>query len=171
MIDTILSAIENDEEVDQQIDYPHSYAQLVKTVIPLTHRKILIYSEDFEHDIYDNEETRLLLSQFVRGSYHREVYILLVDTDKSVNHGHAIIELHRRLPSQIHIRQHVTEYDKILDNLFIGDDLGMLIKPSNENRKVYFKYKQRAHSNRYIQMFEHAWEHSAEIREFRLLSL
>lgn len=68
-------------------------------------RDIYIMTPDLEPARLNRADLALALSVFARSSRYTRVHILISSADRLVLGAHALLQLHRRMPSQIQIRQ------------------------------------------------------------------
>lgn len=153
------------------IEYPHPFVAWAKALAADASREICVLSPDLDHRAFDNREFADALSALARRSRQSRVRILVSDYRPMVQRGHRLLALARRLPSSIVLQQLDEHPDWKGETLVIKDRSGVLCKPAEADKAAFCEPDSRARTERYLELFEELWRHSAPHIEFRSVPL
>lgn len=145
-----------------------SYDALLK-LIQQARYSIDIFSHHFDGNLYNTPEMMASFKHFILDNRQAKLRLLLQDSSNLIRHGHQIIELRRRLTSQIHIHQATNDFDECSQTLILIDKSGFLLRPYSD------RYEGIASLNNPLKVktesifFEKAWETSHPSQEMRQL--
>ena len=146
---------ENDIQLDNADDTREAIIQLSSTAL----RSIKIFTPDFEHDLYDNDELRKALLQFTRGNRHAQIQILVSDLSKAIHYGHRLIRLAQQLTSVMQIKNTPEDYQDTNIGFILIDQTSFIFKAdASKQPAVQSECKNRA--NKLNEFFTPAWEHA-----------
>jgi predicted GNAT family N-acyltransferase len=152
------------------IDYPHPFADWAVALTADAAREICILSPNLDHRAFDNRELAEALSALARRSRQSRVRILVSDYRPLIQRSHRLLALARRLPSSILLQQLDEHPDWKGETLVIKDRSGVLCKPA-ESEAAFCEPDSRARAERYLDLFNELWRHSAPHIEFRSVPL
>ncbi|MCH9672146.1 MAG: hypothetical protein K0U93_11925 [Gammaproteobacteria bacterium] len=158
-------------EDDQVIALATSAENRCATLGMLAHatRSIDIVSRDFDRAILNDAQIEQALRDFVRNGTRPSVRVLVHDLEQAVRHGHALLELAKRLTSFISIRR-LGEPHKTYNEAFTVIDARAYIHRSHAARfeaKACFSDRKRARD--LTLAFDEMWQSSdseADARAF-----
>lgn len=153
------------------IDYPHPFAEWAIALTTDASREICILSPDLDHRAFDDRTLVDALSALARRSRQSRVRILVSDYRPMIQRGHRLLTLARRLPSSILLQQLNEHPDWKGETLVIKDRSGVLCKPAEADKAAFCEPDSRARAERYLDLFEELWRHSAPHIEFRSVPL
>lgn len=134
-------------------------------------RRVKIFTQELDHDLYDRAETSSLLLHACRKHKGCTVSILLKDANRAAKHGHRLVELQQRLPSNIELRSLPAEYKDKTDEYFIVDDMAMIKRFSIGYMRGHCEFRAIPDAVKYGKQFNDIWERSLPCQELRRLSL
>ncbi len=134
-------------------------------------RELRILTRDLESRIYDQPAFLDALKQLVLSSSQSRIRILLQDDQPAVKYGHRLIELARRLTSNIAIRVPTAEYRDYAANFLVADDSGYILREIATIYEATADYHAPLKAERLIAFFDSVWEHSLPDPELRRLHL
>lgn len=154
-----------------RLDGVEAFAHAQLLLIQQAKRGLFILTPDFEPERYNKPEFADALSAFVRRSRFTDARILVGDPAIAVRWGHHVVNLSRRLSSNLKIRQLHEEDTKAREAWMVADDIGMLRREGSEGFKGILSAKSIPHAQRARRHFLEMWERSTEVPDFRQLQL
>jgi hypothetical protein len=130
-----------------------------------------IYTPDMEPLIYDRPDFIRATSDLARRHKSTLIQILVLDANKIARQTHRLVELYRRLPSSIAIRQVHEDYLTQTDAFLIVDEVAMIRRRNAEQWKGFAEFKSIPLAQRNARLFVEMWERSSEAPALRRLSL
>lgn len=146
-------------------------AQTTLELVQQARKQLCILSYNLDHRIFDTEPMADALSQLARSSRYSEIKILVVDTSDIIQHGHRLLTLHRRLPSNLLMRRCTAQLHDIKHQLIIADQLGLINQSITEAEKVWANFNNRPVAENYSSIFDGFWQHAVIDNNLRQLSL
>lgn len=135
------------------------------------HKTLHIFTHDFDAPVYNNEEFVDAAKQLAIRVPHSHIYILIRDSSKVILHGHRMIELARRLGSNISIKKLAPQFDTHIEAFCIADETAMLRRPVADRYEGQVNFNDRQDCKLALRFFNSAWEHSSSDPELRRLHL
>lgn len=132
---------------------------------------IKIFTQELDHELYDNADFIRVASEIGRNRKHCEIQILIKDADKATKLGHRLVELHRRLPSSIHIRQLPRDYLEETDEFMLVDDIGLVKRYTIGYMQGCCEFKCIPEAQKKARFFNSVWQRSEPCQDLRRLSL
>lgn len=134
-------------------------------------RSLLLHTHDLEPLIFDQPLFLESVQAMVRVHNNSCLYILLQDGRSTVQNGHRLIELSRRLSSRIQIRQPQSECRDFARTFLLADNSGYLQRPLYSRYEGTASFNNPGTNRRLQQYFMRVWEHSEPDTELRRLHL
>ena len=134
-------------------------------------RSLCLYSLDLEPWLYHHSSMQAACTEFLLANPRNQLRILLRDTSLAVKHGHRLLTLARRLPSNCQIRKLHPDYPSEELNFLLADDCALLLRPEPSQYAGYACYQDPANARLRRAQFEQAWSTSisdADLRSFLL---
>jgi len=160
----------NDEFISG-VEYPHPFDELAAELCTGASRYVCILSPALDHEAFDNEPLAKALSALARDSRQTQVRILISDARKLVGRGHRLLQLARRLPSNVLIQRLAEHPDWNGETIVIRDRDGVLYKPGGSDHEGFYEPDSRASTRKHLELFEELWRHSVQDAELRSLSM
>lgn len=134
-------------------------------------RSLCIYSDDLEPWLYHHSSVQEACTRFLLASPRNQLRILLRDASRAVKEGHRLLNLSRRLSSNLHIRKLHPDYPSEELAFLLADDRGLLLLPEPGQISGYALYQDAARVRQRQTQFDQAWDTSitdADLRSFLL---
>ncbi len=126
------------------------------------HYSIDIFSQDMDAEIYNNKYFEQAIFNLAKKHPNTKIRILTQDSKKAVSSGHRLIKLAQNITSSVFINNPSREYKSERNAFLIVDRLGLLHRPSanNRNYKASLNFMAPQHAEKLLDYFNEAWEHS-----------
>ena len=147
------------------------FRQAINRMALQTIRSAKIFSQELDHELYDQVDFIKIASEICRQRKQCNIYILLKNPDKCVRFGHRLVELQKRVPSSIEIRGVPEEYDQMNDEFMVVDDIGMVKRFALGYMRGHCEFRSVPDAVKNGRLFNEIWERSEPCQELRRLSL
>jgi hypothetical protein len=144
---------------------------VAQTFVQQAHRELLLYTDDLEPDIFDQQLFLDAASDLVRQHQDARVWVLLEDSRKTVQHGHRLIELSRRLSSQIQLRRPPVQYRDHGMTFLLCDRTGYFYRPLASRYQGTCNFNNPGQTAVHRKRFMEIWDQSQADGETRRLYL
>lgn len=134
-------------------------------------QSIQLLSPMMDHKLFDRPELYQAFSALARRNKYTRIEILLYDSHRVVKHGHALLEIARRLPSSIGIRIVHPELRHLNHEYLLADDSGVIYRQDYENYEGYANFRDVTECNRLKRQFRAAWESGLQDPNLRQLKI
>jgi predicted GNAT family N-acyltransferase len=134
-------------------------------------RQLRLLSSDLDPELYDSPEFAAALTQLARSSRVAEIRILVLEVRPIVQRGHALLELQRRLSSNVHMRRADCAPTDIRENYLVADQRGVLCYALREPELAWADYNNQPLATDYAAQFDELWGRAIDDPELRLLHL
>jgi len=134
-------------------------------------RELLLHTEAMEPEIFDQQAFLDAVSSLVRKHQNAHVWILVEDGHKAVQHGHRLIELSRRLGTNIQIRRPPVQYRNYGKTFLLCDGVGYLYRPLARRYEGVANFNDPGQTTVLKKYFMEVWEQSQAEGEMRRLHL
>ncbi len=128
-----------------------------------------ILSQDFDPDVYDNQEFFDVVEDLALLSRHSRIRILLHNTKKVSQRGHLIFYLSKRLVGLIQFRSIAELHMSIPDTFMLVDGIGIMHRPHTDTLAATVNFKDRQKTKKLLQLFNNIWEDSEPDPESRYI--
>lgn len=122
-------------------------------------RRIELLSVDLQPEIYDRQsfaEALRYLALELRGRL--PVRILVIDPEPSLRRGHRVIELARKLTSDIQIRLVPKDWAEHSDQFLLCDQAGLLLIRHQDPNRTLVDFNSPAETRRLRGLFDQIWD-------------
>lgn len=153
------------------LDTPSEQIACICAMAEQSVRHLRIYTPNLESELYDNREFADAVSALARSSRFAEIRILIEDTRLIIARGHALLELHRRLPSSVTIRKLTMDIHSLEQPFLIADQAGVLLRPDDGEGPSFANFCDRVKAKSLIEMFDPLWDRCYPDPELRSLSM
>lgn len=143
----------------------------IDCMAPQAKRQIKIFTQELEHDFYDRAEFLDALSPLFKDHRGFSISIILKDTNKAAKLGHRLVELQKRLPTRCEIRSLPREYEDMMDEYMIVDDMGMVKRFALGTMRGHCEFRSVPDAVKYGRQFDEVWGRSMPCTELRRLTL
>ena len=140
-------------------------------LIQQAQRNLCLYSDDLEPWLYNHSSLQQACTRFLLGSQRARLRILLRDPTRAIKEGHRLLDLSRRLSSNLQIRKLNPDYPSEELAFLIADDRGLLLRPELAQHAGYALYDDAARVRQRQAQFDQAWDTSIndpDLRSFLL---
>ncbi len=134
-------------------------------------RNLCIYTPDLERWLYHHSSVQDACTQFLLANPKNRLRILLNDPSSAVKEGHRLLQLSRRLPSNLHIRKLNPSYTNDEIAYLLADTGGLLMRPKLEQLAGYALYNDPGQVRVMQNKFDQAWDVSVSDLDLRSLLL
>ena len=134
-------------------------------------RELLLYTEDVEAVIFDQQPFLDAVSSLVRQHQDAHVWVLVENSRKTLQQGHRLIELSRRLSSRIQFRRPPPQYRNYGKTFLLCDDTGYIYRPLASRYEGSANFNNPGRTAVLKKYFMEVWEHSESDEEMRRLHL
>lgn len=134
-------------------------------------RSIRLFTQELDHELYDQADFVAIVSQVCRQQRHCQMQILLKNPDKAVHLGHRLVELQKRLPSAIEIRQVPTEHEDTNDEFLIVDDIALVKRFALGTLRGHCEFRSVPDAVTRARGFAEIWARSEPCQSLRRLHL
>lgn len=134
-------------------------------------RELLLYTMDLEPDIFDQQAFLDALSRLARQHSEAHIWILLENSRKTVQQGHRLIELSRRLSSHIQLRRPPPQYLGYGKTFLLCDSTGYSYRPQASRYEGTANFNNPGQTVSLKKYFMEVWEQSQPDEEIRRLHL
>ena len=134
-------------------------------------RQLRLLSNDLAPELFDSPEFARALTQLARSSRVAEIRILVLDVRPIVERGHALLELQRRLSSNVRMRRADCASTDIRENFLVADQRGVFCYSLREPEQAWADYNSQPLATDYAAQFDELWGRAIDDPELRLLHL
>lgn len=134
-------------------------------------QSLAIYSHNLDGSLYDTSEFIEALKQLSLNNKVSTIRVLLRDIDYISRHGHRFVELARRLPSFIEIRQTSSDFDHIISCYSIVDKRGIIFRGDALRYEARVNFNHPLVARDLLKQFDTIWEQSESSQEMRNLHI
>lgn len=149
----------------------NNFSQSALELIQQSKHKIRILSYSLDPKIYDQASIVDAISTLARKSRNTEIRILIVNSSQLVGKRHRLVEIQKRLPSNIYLRNASSLAHEIKFNWVIADQAGFISQSIKEPDNAWGNFNNKPTTDNYISQFDDFWEHSVIDKELQSLSL
>lgn len=120
--------------------------------------KVDILSRDFEPAVYDNEACLEVVEDLALRSRYSRIRILINDSQKVSQRGHALVYLARRLGSMIQLRIMAEVHQSFRESFLIVDGIGVMHRPYADTLAATVNFKDAPKARDLSKVFEKFWK-------------
>ena len=140
------------------------------SMTPQAKRHIKIFTQELDHELYDQADFIRIASTICR-QRNCTLSILLNNADKCVRFGHRLVELQKRLPSSIEIRDIPAEYGEMNDEFIIVDDIAMVKRFALGYMRGHCEFRSIPDAVKNARLFNEIWDRATPCQALRRLHL
>ncbi|WP_051277859.1 hypothetical protein [Solimonas flava] len=148
-----------------------AYASATLKLITRAHLQLRVFSQELDRRVWSDPGVVELLRSFALRSPHAELRVLLNHPKAAAQRGHRLVELARRLPSRIQLRELAEERRGLGEEYAIADEYALLHKRRHDDLEAYWYAHAPLEARRRRHQFDQLWEESPPARELAELRL
>ncbi len=140
-------------------------------VVKSARRSLSIFSHDLDPSVYDRIEFLDAVKHLILTHKFSRIQILLVSPVDAVASGHRLVELARRFSTFFEIRRMNPELKHRNDAFLIADETGVVYRMDPKRWEGIADTNAPRIAQKYLDIFEDAWQRSEPEPEFRQLHI
>ncbi|MFC4260392.1 GNAT family N-acetyltransferase [Marinobacter lacisalsi] len=153
------------------IDSEHQVPELMDSLVGQARQRVWLYDRMLDHDLYDRQSFRDLLSWLARHHRNSEVRLLIHDDTPLVKRRHRVVELARRLPSAISLRLINEDYPPTEQPFLLVDRQGVLFRHQFDRPEGFAGFADSGRVKLVAENFQRMWDTARPSLELRELPL
>jgi len=142
-----------------------------QTLAMQAQRELLLHTEDIEPAIFDQQPFLDAVSRLAREHQDAHVRVLVGNSRKTIQQGHRLIELSRRLSSNIQFRRPPPQYRNYGKTFLLCDSTGYIYRPLASRYEGTANFNNPGQTVSLRKYFMEVWEQSQTDEEMRRLHL
>jgi hypothetical protein len=153
------------------LEGPGDFHAAITRMVSQARHSVRIFSQELDHELYDHADFIEQASRIGRTLKNCPINILIKSPDKASRMGHHLVELHRRLPSSVHLRELPKDYEDMNDEFLIVDDIALLKRYNLGYMQGQCELKSIPEAPKKARLFDEIWQRSEPCQELRRLHL
>ncbi len=142
------------------------------TVLESARQRLAILTNELDPLLFNRPEVSHEMSRLARSHPQAEIRMLIKNTRPMVVQSHCLLQLYRRLPSKIGLRQLSFEPKNTEMAYVIADRNVVLMQNDQAAYEGFVNYKAKPEAKHFLDEFDYLWSnHSREDPQLRQLSL
>ncbi|NGY06339.1 hypothetical protein [Solimonas terrae] len=133
--------------------------------------QLRVLSQELDRRIWSDPDLVEQLQTFALRSQRSELRILVNRPALAAQHGHRLVELARRLPSRIAIRELNEEHRGLTEEFSVADEQALLYKGRHDDLDAQWSAHAPLDARRLRRRFDQLWDESPPARELAILGL
>lgn len=155
----------------ERFNHPEQIQAHVLALLQQSNHSLCLYSPDFEPWLYNHSSVQQSCTRFLLANPKNRLRILLRDVSRPVKQGHRLLNLARRLTSNLHIRKINPDLPSEDAAYLLADSHGLLLRPQPDQYAGYALYNDPGRVRLRQAQFDQAWDNSLldpDLRSFLL---
>jgi hypothetical protein len=144
---------------------------MAETLAQQAQRGLLLLTQDLEPAIYDQLPFLHAISELARRRSDVCLRILVLDSHRALQSGHRLIELSRRLSTNIQFRSPPPDYQNTGKTFLVCDDAGYFFRPQASRYEGTANFNNPGEVARLKKYFMELWDRGVPDSEMRVLHL
>jgi hypothetical protein len=142
---------------------------MAQTLAQQAQQGLMLLTQDLEPAVFDQQPFLNAISALAR--QHRDAYfrILVLDSRRMLQHGHRLLELSRRLSSNIEFRRPPPDFHNTGKTFLLCDDAGYFFRPLASRYEGTANFNNPGEVGRLKKYFMELWNRSETDSELRRL--
>jgi hypothetical protein len=153
------------------LDGSSDFRAAINNMVRQARHRVRIFTQELDHELYDQPDFIKITSKIGRQSKLCEIQILIHHPDKPSRLGHRLVELHRRLPSSILIRELPEDYDSLQDEYLIVDEIGLVKRHVMGYMQGTCEFKSIPDALKRARLFDEIWQRAEPSQSLRRLDI
>ena len=142
---------------------------IAQTLAEQAQRGLMLLTLDLEPAIFDQQPFLNAISKLARQHQDACIRILILDSHRTLQNGHRLMELSRRLSSNIQFRCPPPEYQNTGKTFLVCDDAGYFYRPLASHYEGTANFNHPGEVVRLKKYFMELWDRSEPDTEMRVL--
>lgn len=147
------------------------FRSVINSMVSQARHSVRIFSQELDHELYDHADFIREAARVGRNVQRCSINILIKSPDKASRRGHRLVELHRRLPSSVHLHELPKDYEDMSDEFLIVDDVGLVNRASVGYMQGQCDFKAIPEGPKRARLFDEIWQRSEPCQALRRLYL
>lgn len=160
-----------DDDQSWLIEQEQSVPALMDSLAGQAVQRIWLYDRLLDHDLYDRQRFRDILSSLARRHRISEVRLLIHDDKPLVKRRHQLVELMRRLPSHISLRLANPDYPLEERPFILADREGVLVRHRFDRPEGFANFADSGRVRLLGDQFQRMWDTARPSMELRELPI
>lgn len=155
----------------ERFTHPEQIQAHALALLQQSRHSLCLYSPDFEPWLYNHSSVQEACTRFLLASPKNHLRILLRDVSRPVKQGHRLLNLARRLTSNLHIRKINPDLPSEEAAYLLADSHGLLLRPQPDQYAGYALYNDPGRVRLRQAQFDQTWDSSLldpDLRSFLL---
>ncbi|MGW8228067.1 MAG: DUF7931 domain-containing protein [Gammaproteobacteria bacterium] len=131
-------------------------------------RSLAIFSYDLEPALYNSPGFYEAARDVIGSDPNASIRILVYDISRTINNGHRLLDLSRRLSSCVQIRKLTRKYHHAF---LVADNIGVLDRRRAERYEATANFNSPSWANNLLHFFNVAWDQSSRSSEVLSLNI
>ena len=144
---------------------------LLFDMIGQSQHDLFVFSHNFDGALYDTNELAERLRKLLLNNKNSHARILVQDMNFLVKHGHRIVELGRRLPTSIEIREANKRFEHVNTCYAVADNHGVIFRTDAFRFDAKIDYHDPRLAKDLLKQFNEMWEQSEPSTEMQRLHI
>lgn len=120
-------------------------------------REIMIYTPDFEHWLYNNDQAYEIIKNFLLEHDRNRLHVLLLDSSRCLREAHVMLPLFERIASRCSLKKPHSYHDIPSASWLIIDKEAVMLRSRPELAKAEIHYSSLLENTRARERFENLW--------------
>jgi hypothetical protein len=133
--------------------------------------RINLFTWDLEPSLYDNHALFEEASRIARRARQTQLRILVQESRRAAQDGHALVRLAQRLPTHVEIRKPHKDFEQYRHSFLIADGRGLLYRHNPELFEATVDFNTPIRAREMTEWFDRVWELSHSDIQLRRLNL
>jgi len=159
------------DDLEFALDSREQVRSMAQALAQQARRELLLYTDDLEPEIFDQQAFLDAASNLVRQHQDAHIRILVENSRKTVQQGHRLIELSRKLSSQIQLRCPPVQYRNHGKTFLLCDGAGYFYRPLASRYEGTGNFNNPGQAAVHRKYFMEVWDQSQADGEMRRLHL
>lgn len=142
--------------------------RVIESMSQQARHSLYIFSDDLDPELYDTGHFIDSVRRIVASEPNASVNVLFYSVDKLIHRGHRLIDLSRRLSSQVKLRQLSRAYNHAF---FVADQCGVVDRRVADRFEGTASFNNPGRAAQLIAFFNSTWDISAHNMELQSLPL
>ncbi len=161
----------NEPTTFQPVKTADDNRQAALALARMARRSLVIFTQDLEPSVFDQNEFLDALRSLVTGSSRVSVRILLVDSNRARREGNRLVALAQKLSSFIEIRKPHRDYLGMSEAFVVADEEGILYRKLGARWDGLMDLHDPLRAREKLKLFNDIWQRSAQEPEARRLGI
>ncbi len=155
----------------ERFDHPEQAQAHALALLQQARSALSLYSTDLEAWLYNHGSVQKACTRFLLANPRNHLRILVRDISQPLRQEHRLLNLARRITSNLHIRRINPNYPSEECTYLLADDRGLLLRKLPEQYTGYTLYNDPHRVRQHLAQFDQIWNSSIldpDLRSFLL---